>query len=148
MEYALRAGVALAAESEDRPVTAARLASAQDIPLNFLHTVLTELKRARLVRSTRGPDGGFVLARSAEEISVADIFRAIDGPLLTVRDRSLSNLGYVGPAADALQDLWMATRTSLRDVFEVTTLADLGSGRLPPSITELANRYREDRRYS
>lgn len=148
MEYALRASVQLAAEADEGPVPAARLAGGQDIPLNFLHTVLTELKRARLVRSTRGPEGGFVLARSASEISVADIFRAIDGPLLTVRDRSLSDLGYVGPAAGALQDLWMATRTSLRDVFEVTTLADLASGVLPPSITEMANRYREDRRYS
>ena len=115
--YALRAMAQLAVGSSEGPITAARLAAEQDIPLKFLHAVLTELKRARLVRSTRGADGGFTLWRPAEEITLADVLRAVDGPMLSVRDSSLAALDYVGPARGLL-DVWMATRTSLRNVFE------------------------------
>ncbi|WP_018680498.1 RrF2 family transcriptional regulator [Actinokineospora enzanensis] len=146
VEYAIRACLQLAADAAAGPVTAARIAEEQDIPLKFLHAVLTELKRARLVLSTRGSGGGFLLARSADDISVADVFRAIDGPMLTVRDRGLSDLRYQG-AAEPLLELWLATRTSLRDVFERTTLADIVRRELPTAVTELAERYREDRRH-
>ncbi|OXM59340.1 RrF2 family transcriptional regulator [Amycolatopsis vastitatis] len=146
VEYAIRACVQLAADEDDGSATAAQLADKQGIPHKFLHAVLTDLKRARLVHSVRGPDGGYTLARPATAISIADIFRAIDGPMLTVRDQGLSDLHYTGPAGPLLE-LWMATRTSLRDVFEKTTLADVVANDLPAAVTELASRYREDRRH-
>jgi Rrf2 family protein len=93
------------------------------------------------VRSHRGPDGGFVLARPADEIALADIFRAIDGPLAEVRDQSLSAMTYQG-AASELPVVWMAVRAGLRRVLETTTLADLASGALPSSVVDLADEYR------
>ncbi|CAB4634439.1 unannotated protein [freshwater metagenome] len=104
---------------------------------------MTELKRSRLVSSQRGPDGGFVLTRPANEISLADIFRAIDGPLATVRDQSLSSMSHTGPAAE-LPVVWMAVRASLRRVLEVVTIADLADGKLPASVAELASEYRSE----
>lgn len=144
VDYALRAMAQLAAEPAGNPVAATRLADEQAIPLKFLHGVLADLKRARLVRSTRGPDGGYELSRRAVEITVADVFRAIDGPLVTVRDTVLSELEYTGPAT-ALREVWMAARASLRQVFESVTLADLAAGELPPELTALAAEYKADR---
>jgi len=146
VDYALRAMSQLAAWTSGGPVAATRLADEQAIPLKFLHGVLADLKRARLVRSTRGPDGGYELARPADEITVADVFRAVDGPLVTVRDTGLTELEYTGPA-ETLRDVWMAARASLRYVFERVTLADLVAGELPPTALELANAYKADRRY-
>lgn len=144
-DYALRAMAQLAASGDDGAVPAVRLAEEQEIPLRFLHGVLSELRRARLVRSTRGPDGGFQLARPAAVITLADVFRAIDGSLVNVHDESLSTLSYPG-AASSLTDVWMAARTSMRDVFERVTLAHLAAGRLPDDVDELATRYRNDPR--
>ena len=146
VDYALRAMAQLAAESADGPVAATRLAERQAIPLKFLHGVLADLKRARLVRSTRGPDGGYELWRPPGEITVADVFRAIDGPLVTVRDVGLYDLEYTGPA-ETLREVWMAARASLRNVFEKVTLADLVDGRLPPAAAALAAEYINDRRH-
>lgn len=112
VDYAIRAMAELAGH-EGGPVKAEELAEAQSIPVKFLRGILTDLRRARLVTSQRGPDGGFVLARPADEISVADIFRAVDGPLATVRDQSLSGMAYEGAAQD-LPTVWMAVRTGLR----------------------------------
>ena len=140
VDYAIRALAELAAAGEG-PVKAEQLADAQDIPLNFLRDILSELRRDRLVRSHRGPDGGFVLGRAAEEISLADIFRAVDGPLAEVRDQSLSAMSYQGAAAD-LPVVWMAVRAGLRRVLELTTVADLAQGALPPAVTDLAEEYR------
>ena len=145
-DYALRAVAQLAADSAHGPVKASQLAQAQDIPLKFLQTVLTELKRARIVRSTRGPEGGFALSRPAAEITLADVYRAVEGPLISVRDSGLSGQDYQGAAA-ALGDVWMAARTSLRNVLEQVTIADLASGRLPAPIADLATQYRADTRY-
>lgn len=136
----------LAADEEVGPVKAERLATEQDIPLKFLLAILRELKQARLVRSTRGPEGGFELWRPANEITLADIFRAVDGPLANVRDTSLSELAYVG-AAESLRDVWMAVRASLRNVLEHVTVADLAAGRLPRTVMTLARQYQEDVRY-
>lgn len=144
VDYALRAMAQLAAEPAGNPVAATRLADEQAIPLKFLHGVLADLKRARLVRSTRGPVGGYELWRPASEITVADVFRAIDGPLVTVRDTVLADLEYTGPAA-ALRDVWMAARSSLRQVFERVTLADLVSGDLPSDTVALAAEYKAGR---
>jgi Rrf2 family protein len=146
VDYALRAMAQLAADSSGGPVAATRLAEQQDIPLKFLHGVLADLKRARLVRSTRGPVGGYELGRPPGEITIADVFRAVDGPLVTVRDSEFSELEYTGPAKTLLE-VWMAARASLRWVFERVTLADLVAGELPPAATELADQYKADQRY-
>ncbi len=146
-DYAVRAMAQLAADADDGPVPAARLAAGQDIPVKFLHGVLAELRRARLVRSTRGAEGGFTLGRPATEITLADVIRAIDGPLVDVHDERLSALTYPGPAA-ALREVWMAARTSLRDVFERVSVADLAGGRLPDEVVDLAERYRATARES
>jgi Rrf2 family protein len=140
VDYAIRALAELAA-ADGGPVKAEHLADSQEIPVKFLRGILTDLRRNRIVRSQRGPDGGFVLARPAGEIALADIFRAIDGPLAEVRDQSLSAMTYRGAAAE-LPVVWMAVRAGLRRVLEVTTLADLAAGVLPPSVVDLAEEYR------
>jgi Rrf2 family protein len=136
-DYALRAAIELAA-SQDGHVTADQLARAQQIPGKFLEAILTQLRRAGLVRSQRGPDGGFWLARPAQEISLADIIRAIDGPLLGVRGERPENLGYIG-AAEPLQTVWIALRANERAILEEVTLAHLVSGQLPESVRALAD---------
>jgi Rrf2 family protein len=146
-DYALRAMVQLAADSSQGPVTAGRLAEAQDIPPKFLHGVLTELRRARLVRSTRGKEGGFELWRPAAEISLADVLRAVDGPMVNVRDTSLGELTYPGPA-EPLREVWMAARASLRHVFERVSIADVAAGGLPATVAALAGEYRDDVRHT
>lgn len=118
------------------------IARSQDVSLKYLLDILRDLKRAELVRSKRGPDGGFALSRPPAEISLADVFRAVDGPLADVHDESLRGLRYEGPAA-ALPEVWMAIRGSLRRVLETVTLADLVAGDLPPDVADLAREYRE-----
>jgi len=121
-------------------VKAETIAVHQDISLKYLLDILRDLKRAELVRSKRGPDGGFTLSRPAEEISLADVFRAVAGPLADVHDESLRGLEYPAPV-QALPQVWMAIRGSLRRVLETVSVADLVSGRLPQSVSELANEY-------
>jgi Rrf2 family protein len=134
-DYALRAAIEIAAIT-DSHVTAEQVARAQGIPTKFLETILTQLRRAGLVRSQRGPDGGFWLARPAEEITLADIIRAIDGQLLGVRGERPENVGYVG-VAEPLQRVWIALRASERAILEEVTLGQIVSGELPPSVTNL-----------
>src|SRR5919201_5047031 len=131
-DYALRAAIELAA-APDGHVTAEQLAQAQSIPGKFLETILTQLRRTGLVRSQRGPDGGFWLARPAGEISLADIIRAIDGPLVGVRGERPENLGYTGAAAP-LQTVWIALRANERAILEEVTLAHIVSGTLPARV--------------
>jgi Rrf2 family protein len=126
-DYALRAAIELAAAS-DGHVTADQLARAQQIPGKF--------RRAGLVRSQRGPEGGFWLARPAEQIALADIIRAIDGQLLGVRGERPENVTYPG-AAEPLQQVWIALRANERAVLELVTLADIVSGNLPDTIRNL-----------
>ena len=145
VDYAVRAMVQLAAEPDERPVKAEDIANAQDIPLKFLLGILNDLRHAYLVRSQRGAEGGYALMRPAAQITLADVIRAIDGPLANVHDTSLSDLTYSGPAKN-LRDVWMALRTSLRAVLEVVTLADLAAGELPDSVEELAATYRAEER--
>jgi len=135
-DYALRAAIELA-DSGDGHVTAEQLAKAQKIPAKFLEAILTQLRRAGLVRSQRGPDGGFWLARPADEISLADIIRAIDGPLLGVRGELPENLGYIG-AAEPLQVVWIALRANERVILEEVTLAHIVADALPESVRRLA----------
>jgi len=123
------------------PIKAEAIATNQQISLKYLLDILRDLKRAELVRSKRGPDGGFVLSRAATEISLADVFRAVDGPLADVHDQSLRGLSY-GPPVEALPQVWMAIRGSLRRVLETVTVADLVTGELPDPVAELAAEYR------
>ena len=148
-DYAVRALAELATHDHDDPVKAEDLALAQDIPLKFLLSILPELKQERLVRSHRGREGGYALARPPHEITLADVIRAVDGPLANIRDQSLNELEYAGAAAE-LRDVWMAVRGSLRQVLERVTLEQLASGELPAHVKKLALKYREDtaRRYA
>ena len=136
-DYAVRAAVELAAASDDRPVKAERIATAQEIPLNFLENILGELRHAGIVRSQRGADGGFRLARPADKITVADVMRAVEGPLASVRGGPPEETSY-GGAATALPRVWIAVRANLRAVVERVTLADVAAGRLPPRVDKLA----------
>jgi Rrf2 family protein len=135
-DYAVRAAAELAAAEPDRPVKAERIAEAQAIPLNFLENILGQLRQAQIVQSRRGPEGGYLLARPAAEISIADLIRAIDGPLAGVGGERPQNLEYTGPA-EPLRDVWIAVRASLRGILENVTLADLAGGRLPKEIQAL-----------
>jgi len=136
VDYAVRAGAELAA-ARDGPVKGERIAQAQEIPLKFLENILLELKHAGLVQSQRGAEGGYWLARSPEEISLADVIRAVEGPIANVRGQRPEQVEYRG-AAEPLRETWVAVRANLRAVLETVTLADLAAGRLPPAVAELA----------
>jgi Rrf2 family protein len=137
-DYAVRAMVELAATVEEKPVKAERIATAQAIPLNFLENILGELRHAGLVRSHRGAEGGFRLARDPNEITVADIIRAVEGPLASVRGAPPEESEYKG-ASEALLRVWIAVRANLRRVVEHVTVADIASGKIPKSIDKLAD---------
>jgi len=134
-DYAIRAAAELAAAA-DGPVKAERIAQAQAIPLKFLENILLDLKHAGIVQSHRGPDGGYRLAVPAEEVALADVIRAVEGPLANVRGQSPDQLEYEG-SAERLREVWVAVRASLRSVLEQVTLADLAGGKLPPHVVEL-----------
>ncbi len=140
VDNAVRAMAELAVGAESA-VKADTIAHSQGMSLKYLLDILRDLKRAELVRSERGPDGGFTLSRPPETISLADIFRAVDGPLADVHDTSLRELSYPAPA-EALPEVWMAIRGSLRRVLEIVSVADLVAGRLPSPVEELAGEYR------
>ena len=137
-DYAVRATIELAAVPGDEVIGVERIATTQAIPLNFLENILGELRTAGLVRSQRGADAGYRLAKPAPEITVADVIRAVEGPLATVRGAKPEEATYPG-AAGELPRVWIAVRKNLRNVVERVTLADLATSRLPTSITELAN---------
>lgn len=143
VDYAVRAAAELAAAqaaSELRsPVKREVIAAAQDIPSRFLEAILGDLRRAGIVGSQRGADGGYWLARPARAVSVADIIRAVEGPLADVHGEAPEQVRYPGPAAE-VQRVWIATRVALRGVLEETSLADIASGCLPATIAELADR--------
>ncbi len=122
-DYALRASVELASHG-DGPVKADTVARAQSIPLRFLEQILLELKHAGIVASQRGAEGGYQLAKPAAEVSLADVIRAVEGPIATVRGARPEEAEYTGPAA-GLRDIWIELRTSMRGVLETTSLADV-----------------------
>ena len=125
-DYAVRAAIELASAGEG-PVKGDAIAQAQEIPLKFLENILIELRHADLVRSQRGPEGGYWLARPAEEISIADVIRACDGALASVRGSRPEELDYSG-AAEPLREVWIALRANLRAVLEEVSLADVVAG--------------------
>jgi Rrf2 family protein len=134
-DYAVRAAVELAAAPpEGGPVKGEALAQAQGIPLKFLENILTELRRGGLIRTRRGAEGGYQLAKPAKEITVADVLRAVEGPLAAVQGTQPQDLEY-GGAAEHLPEVWVALRAGLRSVLEKVTLADIASGRLPKAVT-------------
>jgi Rrf2 family protein len=135
-DYAVRAAAELAA-AEEGPVKGERLAEAQDIPLQFLEHILLELKHQGIVRARRGAKGGYWLARPAEEVSVADVVRAVEGPIAHVQSTPPEAIEYRGNA-EHLKEVWIAVRASIRSVLEEVTLADLVSGELPGIVGELS----------
>ncbi len=137
VDYAVRAAVELAAAAGDKPVKAERVANAQGIPLNFLENILGELRHAGIVRSHRGADGGFRLAKPPQDVSVADVIRAVEGPLASVRGGPPEQTTYDG-AAEPLLRVWIAVRANLRMVVEHVSLADIANGELPAAVERLA----------
>ena len=136
-DYAVRAVAELAA-SPDGPVKGERLSDSQDIPLQFLEHILLDLKHSGIVRARRGAKGGYWLAKPSDEVSIADVIRAVEGPIAHVQSAPPESITYTGSAKE-LQNVWIAVRASLRDVLESTSLADLVSGELPANVRRLAD---------
>jgi bifunctional enzyme CysN/CysC len=137
-DYAVRAVIELAADTGEDPVPAERIATAQGIPLNFLENILSELCTARLARRQQGPQDGYRLARDPTEITIADVIRAVEGPLASVRGVRPENAEYPGPAGD-LPRVWIAVRKNLRNVVERVTVAEVAQSKLPNWVTELSS---------
>jgi Rrf2 family protein len=136
VDYALRACAELAAAGRG-PVKGDRIAQSQEIPLKFLENILLDLKHAGLVASQRGAEGGYWLAQPAEEIALADVIRAVEGPIANVRGMRPEQVEYNG-AASSLREVWVAVRANLRSVLETVTVADLAAGRLPDEVVAIA----------
>jgi Rrf2 family protein len=134
-DYAVRAAVEMAAAG-NQPVKGEAIAEAQDIPLQFLEHILLELKHARIVRAKRGAHGGYWLDRPPEEITLANVIRAVEGPLANIQDQAPEQTSYPGNA-ERLSDVWIAVRASLRRVLEHVTIADLRDGKIPEDVLEL-----------
>jgi Rrf2 family protein len=133
-DYALRALIEMGRHDASTPVSAEELGRRQDIPHGFLQAILADLRRAGIVVSQRGQSGGWRLARAAGDVSVADVIRAVDGPLVSVYGLRPESVTYKD-SAEVLQHVWIAARRALRDVFEDVTIEQLAAGRLPDSVT-------------
>ncbi|MGB8649538.1 MAG: Rrf2 family transcriptional regulator [Mycobacteriales bacterium] len=136
-DYAVRAAIQLASSSEF-PVTSESIAAAQDIPAKFLEAILSQLRQSGLVKSRRGAHGGYWLSRPAAEISVADVIRAVEGPMALVRGERPEHVDYHG-SAEPLREVWVAVRAALREVLGHVTLADIATGQLPRQVTRLTS---------
>jgi Rrf2 family protein len=137
-DYAVRAVVELADSAQDSPRKVDEVAQAQKIPVSFLENILTQLRSSGIVRSQRGPEGGYWLARPADEVNLAQIIRAVEGPLVGVRGQRPEEVEYVG-SAESLQQVWIALRANLRKVLENVTVADVAAGRLPKEVLALTS---------
>ncbi|HEY8305020.1 MAG TPA: Rrf2 family transcriptional regulator [Solirubrobacteraceae bacterium] len=135
-DYAVRAVVELAAGSQDAPRKVDEVAKAQSIPVSFLENILTQLRSSGIVRSQRGPDGGYWLAQPAEQVNLAQVIRAVEGPLVGVRGQRPEEVEYEG-SAESLQQVWIALRANLRKVLEHVTVADIAAGKVPKEILAL-----------
>jgi Rrf2 family protein len=138
VDYAVRAAVELAPADRSAPLKGDRIAAAQDIPMKFLENILSELRRAGIVGSRRGADGGYWLARPPAKITIADLIRAVEGPLANVQGVRPEALDYTG-SAEPLQRMWVCLRASLRGVLEQVTVADVVAGKLPAKVDRLAD---------
>jgi Rrf2 family protein len=132
----VRALAELAAAGPGTTMKGDRVAAAQDMPVKFLENILAELRRAGIVASQRGSEGGYRMARDPATVSVADVIRAVEGPLADVHGTPPEELQLLGPAAP-LREVWLATRAALRSVLEHVTIADVAAGELPPAVTVL-----------
>src|SRR5919204_1743707 len=137
VDYALRASSELAAAAGSGPMKGERIAQSQGIPLKFLENILLDLRHAGLVHSQRGAEGGYWLALPAAEVSLADVIRAVEGPIANVRGVRPEQVEYDG-AAESLREVWIAVRANLRSVLETVTVADLAAGRLPDEVVAIA----------
>jgi Rrf2 family protein len=135
-DYAVRAVVELASSSQGSPRKVDDIAQAQGIPVSFLENILTQLRSSGIVRSQRGPEGGYWLALPADEVSLAQVIRAVEGPLVGVRGQRPEEIEYTG-SAESLQKVWIALRANLRKVLDDVTVADVAAGRLPKDILAL-----------
>ena len=136
VDYGIRALVALAASDGGAPVKAEALATSQAIPVNFLENILGDLRRAGIVATQRGAEGGYRLAKPASQITLADVIRPLDGPLAAVRGNRPETLDYTGPT-ESMREVWVAVRASLRTVLEAVTLEDVARGALPRTVMKL-----------
>lgn len=137
-DYAVRAALQLAASGDDGPLKAEAIADAQDIPHKFLESILNDMRRGGLVLSQRGGNGGYRLAKPAESISIADVIRVVEGPLVSVRGVRPPELSYTGPA-ESLLPLWIALRSNVREILEGVSLADVASAQLPAEVAALTD---------
>lgn len=141
VDYGVRVMTALAqvaAETPGRPTSSAALAARDGLPPGFLDDILRLLRNGGLVRSQRGGEGGYLLTRPAAEITVADVIRAVDGPLASVRGLRPHELADAGER-EPFVSLWVAVRAALRSVLEHVTLADLAAGTLAPEVQALVD---------
>lgn len=135
-DYAVRAIVELANSTQAAPRKVEDIANAQSIPVSFLENILTQLRSAGVVRSQRGPEGGYWLARAPEELSLATVIRAVEGPLVGIRGQRPEEIEYSG-SAESLQQVWVAVRANLRAILEQVTVADVAAGDLPKEVIAL-----------
>jgi Rrf2 family protein len=135
-DYAIRAVVELADSSQASPRKVDEVARAQNIPVSFLENILTQLRSSGIVRSQRGPEGGYWLAHPASEVNLAQVIRAVEGPLVGVRGQRPEEIEYVG-SAESLKQVWIALRANLRKVLEHVTIADVAAGKLPKQVLTL-----------
>jgi Rrf2 family protein len=135
-DYAVRAVVELASSSQGSPRKVDDVAQAQSIPVSFLENILTQLRSSGIVRSQRGPEGGYWLALPADQVSLAQVIRAVEGPLVGVRGQRPEEIEYTG-SAESLQNVWIALRANLRKVLDEVTVADVAAGKLPKDILAL-----------
>ena len=135
-DYAVRAVIELASTSQAAPMKVEEVARAQRIPVSFLENILTQLRSAGVVRSQRGPEGGYWLARPPDQLNLAQVIRAVEGPLVGVRGQRPEELEYSG-SAESLKQVWIALRANLRNVLEHVSVADVASGTLPEEVLAL-----------
>jgi Rrf2 family protein len=138
VDYTVRAAIELAGADRNHPMKGVTIAHEQNIPIKYLENILGELKRSGLVGSQRGADGGYWLARPAGEVTIAELIRAVEGPLANVRGIRPEQAEFEGKA-QSLQRMWVCVRASLRSVLEEVTVADLVAGKLPPQVDALAD---------
>jgi len=138
-DYAVRAVVELAGSKQDSPRKVDEVAQAQGIPVSFLENILTQLRSSGIVRSQRGPEGGYWLAHPPDQVNLAQVIRAVEGPLVGVRGQRPEEIEYAG-SAESLQKVWIALRANLRKVLEHVTVADVAAGKLPKEVLELTRK--------
>ena len=136
-DYAIRAVVELAESAQDSPRKVDDVARAQGIPVSFLENILTQLRSSGIVRSQRGPEGGYWLAQPPDEVNLAQVIRAVEGPLVGIRGQRPEEIEYVG-SSESLQQVWIALRANVRGVLEQVSIANVAAGKLPKDVLALS----------